>query len=169
MKNILDNIRCRAWGFVPSKLAASDIILCIKPKVCLVGWILKRMKKEKRKKKNRRENEWEGYLVERGKGREKWWGSIIFSLGPLKFNLSKIERKLERKRGRCVSDKIALLHPITNFLSFSTFCFSGFFFFFFCLDKISSCLHSTFTLVWFWFWFWFFWFFILAFAYFINK
>ena len=34
MKNILDDIRCRAWGFVPSKLAAtaSDIILCIKVK-----------------------------------------------------------------------------------------------------------------------------------------
>ena len=52
-------------------------------------------------------------------------GSAVFSPVPPKFNLSKMGRKWERKRGRYVLD------------------------IFFCLDKISSCLHSTFTLVWF--------------------
>ena len=52
-------------------------------------------------------------------------GLTVFSLCPPKFNLSKMGRKWERKRGRCVLD------------------------IFFCLDKISSCLHSMFTLVWF--------------------
>ena len=36
---------------------------------------------------------------------------------------------------------------------------------FFCLDKISSCLHGTFALVWFWFWFWFFYLFFIYFLF----
>ena len=85
-------------------------------------------------------------------------------------------------------DKIVILHPMTNFLSFSTFDFP-FFFFFFVWKKISSSFHGTITLVWFGFFFFFFFFgikfrkvgsfclflsfflknILLAFAYFINK
>ena len=69
-------------------------------------------------------------LDERGRGREKWWGPVIFSLGPPQFNLS----KMGEKRRKCLLDKIALLHLMTNFLSLSTvfvFPFLFFFFFFF--------------------------------------
>ena len=76
---------------------------------------------------NSRENEWEGCLVEKGSGREKWWSPTVFSLNPPKFNLSKIGRKWERKWGRYILEKIALLHPTANLLSFSTFCLSPFF------------------------------------------
>ena len=51
------------------------------------------------------------------------------------------------KRRKSELDKIALLHLVANFLSFSTFVFL--LFIYFCLDKISSSLHTTSTLVWF--------------------
>ena len=60
---------------------------------------------ENKRVENRREKEWEGCLVERGWWRERWWGPVFFSLGPPKFNVPKMERKC----GRCVLDKIALL------------------------------------------------------------
>ena len=60
----------------------------------MFGWVdFKEDGKEKKKVKNRRENEWKGYLVEGGGGEEKWWGPAFFSLGAPKFNLSKMERK----------------------------------------------------------------------------
>ena len=34
-----------------------------------------------------------GCLVERGREREKWLSTTVFSLSPPKFNLSKMERK----------------------------------------------------------------------------
>ena len=55
-------------------------------------------------------------MDERGRGREKWWGLVIFSLGPPQFNLS----KMGEKRRKCVLDKIALHPLLANFLSFST-------------------------------------------------
>ena len=59
--------------------------------------------------------------------------------------------KMGEKRRKSKLDKIALLHLVANFLSFSTFVFLLFIYLFicFCLDKISSSLHSTSTLVWF--------------------
>ena len=36
-------------------------------------------------------------LVERERGREKWWGPQVFSPPPSKYNISKLERKLEWK------------------------------------------------------------------------
>ena len=114
-------------------------------RVCLVGWNLRRMKKKRME--NRREIEWEECLVEMGRGREKWWGPVVFSLGPPQFNLSKMERKWGRKGGRVSWTKL----PFS--IQWPTF----FFFFFFCLDKISSSLHSMYTLVWFGFGFFFFW------------
>ena len=49
----------------------------------MVGWILERIEKKKKKKRveNRRENEWKKCLVERRREREKWWGLTVFSLG----------------------------------------------------------------------------------------
>ena len=35
------------------------------------------------------------YLVERRRGREKGWGPQVFSPPPSKYDLSKLERKLE--------------------------------------------------------------------------
>ena len=78
----------------------------------------------------------------KGDGERKVVRPNCFLFDPPKFNFHKIERKWKRKRGRCVLDKITILHPLANFLSF---CFSSlsfpFFFFFFLVDKISSCLH----------------------------
>ena len=81
----------------------------------------------------RRENEWKWCLVERGRGREKWWGSAIFSLGPPQFNLSKMERKWERVSWTKLS--------FSN--QWPTFCLSilltfHFFFFFLVWKKIST-------------------------------
>ena len=62
----------------------------------MFGWVDFREDGKKRVK-NRRENRWKGCLDERGRGREKWWGSAIFSLGLPQFNLSKMGRKWGRK------------------------------------------------------------------------
>ena len=35
-------------------------------------------------------------LVKREKGREKWWGPQVFSPPSSKYNLSKLERKVEK-------------------------------------------------------------------------
>ena len=64
----------------------------------MFGWVDLREDGKKRVE-NRRENGWEGCLDERGRGREKWWGPAIFSLGPPQFNLSKMRRKWGRKEG----------------------------------------------------------------------
>ena len=64
----------------------------------MFGWVDLREDGKKRVE-NRRENGWEGCFDEGGRGREKWWGPTIFSLGPPQFNLSKMRRKWERKEG----------------------------------------------------------------------
>ena len=117
--------------------------------LCLDGWILGRIEKKEWKIG---ENGWEGCLDERGRGREKWWGPTIFSLGPPQFNLS----KMGRKGGRVCWTKLSFSLSWPTFclfllLSFSTFVFLLFIYLFiyFCLDKISSSLHNTSTLVWF--------------------
>ena len=115
-------------------------------------------------------------------------GPSHFLFGPTTIQSLQNREKMRKN----VLDKIALLPPMANLLSFSTFVFPlffcfFFFFFFFCLDKISSSLHNTYTLVlvlvffldkilhsrhWFFlFVFICFFFFniLLAFAYFINK
>ena len=61
----------------------------------MFGWVDFR-KDGKKRVENRRENGWEGCFDEGGRGREKWWGPTIFSLGPPQFNLSKMGRKGER-------------------------------------------------------------------------
>ena len=58
----------------------------------MFGWVDFREDGKKRVE-NMRENGWEGCLDERGRGREKWWGLAIFSLGLPQFNLSKMGRK----------------------------------------------------------------------------
>ena len=64
-------------------------------------------------------------------------------------------------------DKIALLYPIANILSFSIFCLSSHFFFFwikFCTVHIGSfCLLLSFYFILFYLYI------LLAFAYFIKK
>ena len=47
----------------------------------MFGWVDFREDGKKRVE-NKRENGWEGCLDERERGREKWWGPAIFSLGP---------------------------------------------------------------------------------------
>ena len=51
----------------------------------------------KRWEENKRENSWEMCLVGRQRERKNWWGPTIFSSSPPNYNLSKIERKQERK------------------------------------------------------------------------
>jgi len=41
------------------------------------------------------ENDVFGCLVEGGKKERFWWGPQVFSSPPLKYNLTKLERKLE--------------------------------------------------------------------------
>ena len=64
-------------------------------RICLVGVILGRMKKNQ--EENMGENSWEGYLVRRGGRRENWWGSGVFHPGSPKINLPKSRRKQRRK------------------------------------------------------------------------
>ena len=68
----------------------SDIGVIYFFRVCLVGGKIGRMEK----KKKRRENCWERCLVGRERGREFWWGPGVFSSGPPKHYLPKLERKL---------------------------------------------------------------------------
>ena len=122
-------------------------VTCVVCDVNMFGWVNFREDGKKRVE-NRRENWWEGCLDERERGREKWWGPAIFSLGPPQFNLSKIGRKW----GRMCWTKLPFSLPWPTFclfllLSFRCFFVFFFFFFFFCLDKISSSLHNTYTLV----------------------
>ena len=82
----------------------------------------------------------------RGGGERKVVGPSHFLSGSTTIQSLQNGEKMGEKRRKSMLDKIALLPPMANFLSFSTFVFPQFFFFF-CLDKISSGLHSMFTLV----------------------
>ena len=86
----------------------------------------------KKRVENRRENEWEGCLVERGRGREKWWGPQVFSSPPSKYNLSKLERKLGTIFGQnCpTSFNVSSLLFFFFFLTFPFFGNIGFLFLF---------------------------------------
>ena len=64
-------------------------------------------------------------FFERGSGREKWWAQF--------FSLQSHQNLISPKWGENGREKE------------EDVCWT----FFFCLDKISSCLYSTFTLVWF--------------------
>ena len=110
---------------------------------------------EKKRVKNRRENGWEGCLDERGRGREKWWGPAIFSLGPPQLNLSKMGRKWGREEGRCAGQSCPPPSHGQLFVFFYCFCLSVVFFFFF-LASIKSFRVCTVRSHWFWFWFFFF-------------
>ena len=95
----------------------------------MFGWVDFR-EDEKKRVENRRENEWEECLVERGRGREKWWDPIVFSLGPPQFNLSKMERKWGRKGGRVSWTKLPFSIQWPTFCVFLNLSFRcGFFFF----------------------------------------
>ena len=78
-------------------------------------------------------------------------GSNCFLSGSTTIQSLQNGEKMREKRRKIELDKIALLHLVANFLSFSTFIFLLFIYLFiyFCLDKISSSLHTTSTLVWF--------------------
>ena len=93
---------------------------------------------------NRRKNEWERCLVERGEGERKVVGPSCFLSGPTTIQSLQNGEKMGQKRRKSELDKIALLHPMANFLFFSTFVFPSVFFYLFI-------------------------YFFLAFAYFINK
>ena len=121
----------------------------------MFGWVDFR-KDRKKRMKNRRENEWKGCLVERGRG-EKSDGAQLFSLWVYQNSIFSKQRENWREKEKDVYwTKLPFSIPQPIFCLFLT-CLFGFFFFFFFfyLDKISSCLLSTFNLVWFWFWFWF--------------
>ena len=64
--------------------------------VCLVRMILREMKKEEEKIGEKIVGR--GVLVGKGEGKRKWWGKVIFSLGPPKHDLCKLERKCKRKQ-----------------------------------------------------------------------
>ena len=87
-------------------------------------------------------------------------GPSCFLSGPTKIQSLQNGEKMRKS----VLDKIALLHSMANFLSFSTFVFPLFFFFFFwikfCTIDGSFCLFLS---------VFFFFNILLAFAYFINK
>ena len=121
----------------------------------------------------------------KGEEKRKVVGFSHFLSRPTTIQSLQNGKKIGEKRS--MLDKIALLPPMANFLSFSTF-LSFPFFFFFCPDKISSGLHDWFTLVmilvfffyldkishskpcfFLFFLFVFFFNILLAFAYFINK
>ena len=114
----------------------------------LVGWILGRMKK----KCEKYERKWVGRVFGwEGEGERKVMGSNCFLSGSTTIQSLQNGEKMGEKMRKIELDKIALLHLVANFLSFSTFVFLLFIYLFicFCLDKISSSLHSTSTLVWF--------------------
>ena len=117
------------------------------------GWVDFRENGEKKRVENRRENGWKWGLVGRGVRRENWGLTVFFS-DPSKFSFHKIWRKWEKKRGRCVLDKITILHPSANFLFFFFILYFPFFFFLFLLFffwwikfLLVCTLHNTFTLV----------------------
>ena len=88
---ILDSLHIIKNCTGPTALDPKDEKLLV-PKG-MFGWMDFMEDEKKKKVENRRENEWEGCLVERGRRREKWWDPAVFSLGLPKFNLSKMERK----------------------------------------------------------------------------
>ena len=96
----------------------------------MFGWVDFREDGKKKRVENMRENGWEGCLDERGRGREKWWGLAIFSLGPPQFNLSKMGRKWGRKGGRVCWTKLPFFLPWPTFCLFLLLSFPNFFFFF---------------------------------------
>ena len=67
----------------------SDIGVIYFFRVCLVGGKIGRTEKKKERKYC-----WERCLVGRERGREFWWGPGVFSPGPPKHYLPKLERKL---------------------------------------------------------------------------
>ena len=71
-------------------------------------------------------------LVERRRGREKWWGPKVFSPPPSKYNLSKLEWKVRKIFGQ-----IKLPPPLLTFLAF----FISLIFFLYLL----TCLVSSFS------------------------
>ena len=100
----------------------------------------------KKKVENRRENGWEGCLVGRGRRRENWWAPGVFSLGPPKLNLSKMERKFKIKWESVFRTKLLFpQQPATNNFLFFCFCLflllsslAGLDFFFFHFFSFSS-------------------------------
>ena len=72
-------------------------------------------------------------LVVRRRGREKWWGLQIFSPPLSKYNLSKLERKLEWKMGKTFGQNYLHLFNASGFFFFWLFlCNAWLFVFVFC-------------------------------------
>ena len=102
----------------------------------------------KRWEENKRENSWEMCLVGRWRERENSWGATIFSSGPPNYNLSKIERKQERKF-LCMCKEYLVFGALLLVLPFFFFPFSTpptsfihfglLFIFFYFLFLVSSC------------------------------
>ena len=90
------------------------------------------------------ENDIFHYFVERGWGRERWWDPQVFSPPPSKYNLSKLERKLEWKVGKIFWQNyphlfFTFLAPFFFFFLFYFYFVSlAFCFFFFFLSLVLS-------------------------------
>ena len=105
-------------------------------RVSLVGWILGRMEKKEWRIGEKMSGKVFGW---KGRGREKWWGQQVFSPPPpSKYNLSKLERKLEWKVGKIFEQNCPTFFYVSGslfFLPFFSFDFSiltlAFRFFFF--------------------------------------
>ena len=114
---------------------------------------------------NKRENCWERCLVGRERGREFWWGPGVFSSGPPKHYLSKLERKLCKtfwkkcpfKPTVCVRACLCFLFVFNSTRAWALFLIAMLlFFFFFGMVVLLFCLligHDWFFLVEFFF-FW---------------
>ena len=85
-------------------------------------------------------------LVERGRGREKWCSPQVFS-PPSKYNLSKLERKLEWKVKKIFVQNYPISFNIFFFLCNAAFCFLFFFSYLFFLSLGSSSFPSFFFLI----------------------
>ena len=100
---------------------------------------------------------------ERGRRRENWWAPGVFSLGPPKLNLSKMERKFKIKWESVFRTKLLFpQQPATNNFLFFCFCpflllsslagfdffFPLFFFFFLSLLSVSYFLFFGSHLFW---------------------
>ena len=100
---------------------------------------------------NKMENSIFHYLVERGTGREKWWGPQVFSPPPSKYNLFKLERKLEWKMEKIFRQKC----PHIFFFSFVTLAFCFLFFLFLVLSGGGFFFFSFFIFLIFYFYYFF--------------
>ena len=113
----------------------------------MFGWVDFR-KDRKKRMKNRRENEWKGCLVERGRG-EKSDGAQLFSLWVYQNSIFSKQRENWREKEKDVYwTKLPFSIPQPIFCLFLT-CLFGFFFFFFFFTWIKFLLVCSVRSTWF--------------------